>query len=115
MPTQRLPMRKLREILRLKHEAGRPHRDIAKAYGVGAGTISEYVQRAADAGLSWPLPDDLGDAALEEKLFSVSNSSSAPRPQPDLPKTHQELSRVGVTLLLWQEYRQVHGEEDCPL
>jgi transposase len=105
-------MRKLREILRLKHEAGRPHRDIAKACGVGVGTVSEYVQRAADAGLSWPLPDDLGDAALEGKLFSVSSSPSAPRPLPDLPRIHEELSRVGVTLLLlWQEYRQVHGEE----
>jgi hypothetical protein len=80
MLTQRLPMRKLREILRLKHEAGRPHREIAIACGVGVGTVSEYVQRAADAGLSWPLPDELGDAALEGKLFPVSSSSSAPRP-----------------------------------
>jgi transposase len=104
-------MRKLREILRLKHEAGRPHREIAKACAVGVGTVSEYVQRACAAGLSWPLPLELDDAALEAKLFPASERCSAPRPQPDLPKVHQELRRDGVTLLLlWQEYREVHGE-----
>ena len=105
-------MRKLREILRLKHEAGRPHRDIAKACGVGLGTVSEYVQRAAEAGLIWPLPNGLDDAALEAKLFPASTSPSATRPQPDLKEIHQELKRDGVTLvLLWQEYREIHGEE----
>jgi len=105
-------MRKLREILRLKHEARRPHRDIAKACGVGLGTVSEYVRRAAGAGLSWPPPDELDDAALEAKLFPASTSPSAPRPQPDLKQIHQELKRDGVTLLLlWQEYREIHGEE----
>jgi len=52
MPTQRLPMRKLREILRLKHESGRFHRGIARACGVGVGTVSEYLRRAAETGLS---------------------------------------------------------------
>ena len=111
MPTERLPMRKLREILRLKYEAGRPHREIAKACAVGVGTVSEYVQRACAAGLSWPLPLELDDAALEVKLFPAYERSSAPRPRPDLPKIHEELKRDGVTLLLlWQEYREVHGE-----
>jgi transposase len=104
-------MRKLREILRLKYEARRPHREIAGACDVGLGTVSEYVQRACAAGLGWPLPEELDDAALETKLFPAA-ASSTPRPLPDLSKIHEELKRDGVTLLLlWQEYREIHGED----
>ncbi|MGH8602707.1 MAG: hypothetical protein ACREXR_08005 [Gammaproteobacteria bacterium] len=62
-------MRKLREILRLKYEAKLPHRVIGRACGIGAGTVSMYVQRAKREGLSWPLPDALDDETLESKLF----------------------------------------------
>jgi hypothetical protein len=58
-------MRRLRDILRLKYEAGLPHRAIAQACAVGLGTVSEYLARAAAAGVGWPLPDDL-DSALYE-------------------------------------------------
>ncbi len=50
MATKRLPMRKLREILKLKYETGLAHREIAKACGIGAGTVSAYVHRAREAG-----------------------------------------------------------------
>ena len=43
-------MRKIREILRLSHEKGLSHRAIAAACGMGAGTVSEYLSRAAQAG-----------------------------------------------------------------
>ena len=56
MGAKRLSMRQLREILRLKHEQQLTHRAIARACGVGVGTLSEYVGRAARAGLEWPLP-----------------------------------------------------------
>jgi hypothetical protein len=69
MAMTRLLMRKLRDILRLTYEARLPQRAIAKACSVGLGTVSEYVQRARAAGLGWPLPDDLDDAALEARLF----------------------------------------------
>ena len=57
MAGKRLPMRKLREILRLRYEVGLPHRAIARACSVGVGTVSLYVKRAREAGLSWPLPE----------------------------------------------------------
>lgn len=69
MGTKRLPMRPFREIMRLKYEAGLGHRAIARVCSVGVGTVSEYVRRAARAGLGWPLPEELDDAALEAKLF----------------------------------------------
>ena len=63
-------MRRLRELLRLKYEAGLSHRAIAQACAVGLGTVSEYLARATAAGVAWPLPDDLDDAALEARLFA---------------------------------------------
>jgi len=66
--------------------------------------------RAAAAGLSWPLPDDLDDRGLEERLFG----RPAPRrrswpPGPDWEIVHAELRRPGVTqALLWSEYRERH-------
>ena len=112
MGTKRLSMRPYREIMRLKYEAGLGHRAIARACAVGVGTVSEYVQRAERAGLKWPLPEDLDDAALEARLFPApAGSTWVQRALPDFAKLHQELKRVGVTLqLLWLEYRQDHPE-----
>ena len=74
MGTRRLSMRQLREILRLKHEQKLSHRAIARACRVGVGTVSEYVRRAARAGLEWPLPEELDEAALEARLFSSART-----------------------------------------
>ena len=109
MPIKRVLMRKIREILRLKHEGGLPHRAIARACSVGAGTVSDYLSRARQAGLTWPLPAELDDGRLEAQLFATPAPPPGRRPPPDLVHIHQELKRRGVTLLLlWQEYRNVH-------
>jgi transposase len=101
-------MRRLRDVLRLKHEAGLPQRAIAQACGVGLGTVSTYLQRATAAGLSWPLPADVDDAALEARLFPPQPATPE-RAVPNWIDLHQELKRPGVTLmLLWQEYRAQH-------
>jgi transposase len=77
---------------------------------VGLGTVTTYLQRAAAAGLTWPLPADLDDAALEARLFQRAAVPAAhDRPMPDWPQLHQERKKPGVTLmLLWQEYRAQH-------
>ena len=110
MATTRLPMRRLRELLRLKYEAGLSHRAIAQACMVGLGTVTSYLQRAAAAGLTWPLPEDLDEATLEARLFARPRFASARhRPLPDWPPLHHELKKPGVTLqLLWLEYRAQH-------
>lgn len=109
MGAERLPMRRTRDVLRLKHE-GLSHRAIARACSIGVGTVSDYVQRAARAGLGWPIPHDVDDAALEGRLFSQP-TPAVDRAMPDLSSIHQELKRTGVTLqLLWEEYREVHPE-----
>jgi hypothetical protein len=32
-------------------------------------TVCNYLDRASDAGLAWPLPADTDDRVLEERLF----------------------------------------------
>jgi len=110
MAGTRLLMRRLRDLLRLKYEHGLSHRAIAQACGVGLGTVSGYLERATKAGLTWPLPADLDDAALEARLFvRPETPPTTQRPPPDVVRMHTELARQGVTLqLLWLEYRAVH-------
>ena len=107
MPAQRLPMRQVREVLRLKHTCGQSDRLIAAAIGVSRYTVAEYLRRAAVVGIAWPVPAGLDDAALQARLFSPPfTPQEALRPQPDWGRVHAELRRPGVTLLLlWQEYR----------
>ena len=108
MSQERLSMRKIEEILRLKYEAGLTHRAIAQSCSVSPSTVSEYVTHAKAAGLSWPLPEELNAEQLEELLFPQRGSASGRNiPQPDWAEVHKELRRKGVTLsLLWVEYRQ---------
>jgi len=101
-------MRKIHEVLRLKYEQGRSNREIGISCGIGSSTVSEYIQRVRRAGLSWPLPGHLSEAALEQLLFPPPPPQGCVRRLPDYPTIHRELqSRKSVTLhLLWQEYRE---------
>ncbi|MFQ5931593.1 MAG: IS21 family transposase [Nitrospiraceae bacterium] len=104
-------MRKIREILRLKQELGLPHRSIARALHLAVGTVSEYLAKAKDEGLSWPLPEEMDDAELERRLFPRPESPRA-RAVPNFSYIHEELKRHReVTLLqLWVEYAQDNPE-----
>ena len=59
MPAQRLAMRQIKEVLRLKWAGGLSDRQIAHSLSVSRPTVAEYVRRAQAAGLSWPLPETL--------------------------------------------------------
>ena len=112
MPMERLPMRKIRDVLRLHHDGGLSERRIAASLGIGHGTAGEYIRRARDAGLRWPLPEGLSDEELERLLFPRAPDIPANhKPLPDWPAVHREFRKPGVTLsLLWEEYRAVHRE-----
>jgi len=108
MAAERLSMRRLREILRLKFEAGLNQKAIAVSANVAQSTVSDYVSRARRAGLGWPLaPDVDDDAALERLLFPTAPVVvAAERSDPDWVWMHRELRRKHVTrMLLWEEYR----------
>lgn len=109
MAQQRLPVRKIREVLRLK-AAGLSDRKIAAAIGSARSSVQECVRRAGEAGIAWPLAQDLNDEALHARLYQRSVPLSC-RPQPDFAQLHAELARAGVTrLLLWQEYKAAHPD-----
>ena len=112
MPRKRLTMRKIREILRLKAD-GLNIREIAASTGAARTTVYEYLVRAEEHGLSWPLPEDMDDEALEARLFPPATAELARRrPVPEWREVHRELrSRKHVTLrLLWLEWKQDHPD-----
>jgi len=109
MPAERVPMRRVREILRLKHECGATDRAIARSLGIARSTVGLTVERVAAAGLRWPLPATLTDRVLEVMLYAGHGPRQGERrkSEPDWAYVHHELRRPGVTLmLLWEEYRQ---------
>ena len=115
MPAERAPMRKIRDVLRLRHACGLSERRIALAIGLSRSTISDYLKRAGNAGIAWPVAAEIDDAALERRLFpSIALAAEVARPLPDWNSVHKELKRRGVTLqLLWEEYRAEHGDGYC--
>jgi hypothetical protein len=105
----RLPVRKIREVLRLK-AAGVSDRQIAAAIGSARSTVQECVRRAREAGIGWPLSDECDERALQAQLYQREVPLTS-RPRPDFAHLHAELSRPGVTrLLLWQEYKSATPE-----
>jgi transposase len=106
-------MRKIKDILRLRHAAGLPYRGNANALNIGYGTVVDYLNRAQRAGLGWPVPEGLHEHDLGRLLFPTQAVTGQRRfAEPDFPEVFQELKRKGVTkLLLWQEYRQRHPDD----
>jgi transposase len=65
------------------------------------------LKRIESAGLVWPLPNEMSDAALETALCANRRSKRGYRlhSEPDWPAVHRELKRKHVTLLIvWDEY-----------
>jgi transposase len=110
--SERQSMRKIREVLRLKHVLGLSERRIEGAVGVSHGTVGAYLQRAEKAGLSWEEAETLSDTEVEARLFQqVGRNEPASRAPIDFAWVHLELRRVGVTLeLLWNEYQTAVAE-----
>lgn len=109
---RRTTVKDIRTILRLAHEEGLSVREIAERLKIGKSSVSTYLLRAREAGLSWPLPigpDE--DAKLERRLFGRAGRPPRDIGEPDWAQVVQELKRKGVTLtLLWQEYRASHPD-----
>jgi transposase len=99
-------MRRVRDVIRLK-SAGVPYREIARLIGAAPSTVRLTIRRAEAAGLSWPLPEDVTDAALEARLFVGTGTRQGRRRQaePDWAAVHRELKRKHMTLsIVWEEY-----------
>ena len=112
MATERLPMRKIREILRLKWVLKRSHRETARSLGISPGAVGSVLARAKAKALSWAGLETLSDDQLDELLYGPRSAGRTPRPEPDCAWIHTELRRVGVTLeLLHLEYLEQHPDD----
>ena len=104
-------MRRIRELVRLHFGAGASARSIARELGVSRSTVKDYLARAAAAQLTWPLPEGLTDAVLEERLFAAGGAKPGMRRriEPDWSALVREMKRPGVNLtVLWEEYGAAH-------
>ena len=92
MPAERVSMRRVREILRLKYEVGATDRAIARSVGVARSTARLCLDRAAAAGLTWPLPATVTDGALEALLFAGGGAPAGLRRkvEPDWVAVHRD-------------------------
>ncbi len=111
--TRRTTVRDARTILRLTHDQGLSAREVAERLKVSKTTVSTYLLRAREVGLTaWPLPAEYeDDAVLQETLFRRMGRPPRDRCEPHWPTVAAELKRKGVTLtLLWQEYRASHPD-----
>jgi transposase len=110
VPQEKVSMRKVKEVLRLRFALGLQQNQIARSCSIGQATVHRYLEKAAAAGLSWPLPEDLDDRRLEELLFpaSIGRPSQATRRLPDFAEIRRQLqAHKHLTLqLLWEEYRE---------
>jgi len=113
MAQERLSMRKIREVIRLKWSSGLSNRAIARSCRIAHSTVREYLVRAEQAGLKWPLPEELDEARLSQLLFpeQAPEVEKPARPMPDWEWVRKELKKRNVTRrLLWEEYREAHPD-----
>jgi len=115
MAKERLPMRKIREILRSRFDGNLSPRQTAHALGVSRGAVLRCLKRFHLSGLPYPLPGEITDKELERTLYpsqaTVSSNGGETLPREKLEHVHKEMHRKGVTLkLLWEEYRMENPE-----
>jgi transposase len=112
MSQERLTVRKIKEVLRLKWECQISERSIARSCRISRSTVSEYLKRAEAAGLEWPLSEEITDNQLYERLFPRTIQLNPKAAYvPDWQVIHLELRKKGVTLrLLWMEYLESYPQ-----
>jgi transposase len=110
MKAKKVTVLKLKDILRLHHQAHLSQRQIARSQNLSVGVISKYLTRARLAGITWPLPPDVGEDQLLAILQPKRNgAATALLAEPDFAELSAELSRKGMTRqLLWEEYAERH-------
>lgn len=113
---KRISMRKIREIMRLKYDAGLSNRQIAKSTCISSSTVSNYLRDAQAAKIDWEVAKNIGDKELEIAVFGQimgdRNDFTRKYIDPDWEYIFNELKRKNVTkILLWQEYKNKYGKK----
>ncbi len=105
---ERLTMRKIKEVLRLKYENALSDSKIAQSCCIARSTVSDYINRAKSTGITWPIPEGMDEAVLERLLFPAREDTVfRPKAEPDWLSVYQELKHPHVTkTLVWLEYKE---------
>jgi len=109
MAAERLCMRQIKTIFRLRLVEGKSQNEIASHLGIGKTTVREYLQRLNKYGLhEWSLVEGLDEVELERRLgFTTPLATRKEGAMPDWSYIHREMAKPHVTLaLLWTEYRE---------
>ena len=96
-------MRQAREIIRLKFSTSLPTREIADAASSSRPRALETLSRLDSAGLSWPLPEGIGDAELEAALTPIAEAKRA--------DTAATSSRIGPRSIESWKRKHVHSAD----
>ena len=111
MPRPHTAMRKIRDVLRLRFGEGLSLRLVSASLNIPFTTAGDLLRRAEAAGIKWPIPPGLDDAALEALLYKRAEPPAGARALPEWKEAQKELHKPGVTLmLLWLEYRETYPE-----
>lgn len=107
---RRTTMKDIRAILRLSYAEKLSVRDVAERLKISRTSVSTYLLRAREAGITcWPPLEPYNDAAFEKVLFRKMGRPPRDLAEPDWAMISRELKRKGVTrALLWEEYRTAH-------
>ena len=111
MPNETIAMVKMLELFRLKFEKNYSHRQIATCCNISHTAVRDYLQRFRQADLSWPLPPEMTEQQLHDRLFPVHILvTDRIRYMPEMEAIYKELTNnKHVTLqLLWEENRREH-------
>lgn len=107
-------MRTIKEVLRQRFGLGLRQEQIARSCSIAQATVHRYLERAAAAGLGWPLPEDCDDAQLNALLFPAQpeGPKHPPRPGIDCEAIRRQLqTHPHMTLqLAWEEYREAQPD-----
>lgn len=108
MPTKRMTMRKLRDILRLRLQSELSLRQIKHSLRLSLGAIQKVASRAQTLQLEWEAIEQLTDQQLASLFYPEADTRPSKRLEmPAFPEIHRELNRKGMTKqLLWEEYTE---------
>lgn len=104
-------MPSIKEILRLSMMEHMTNNKTAIALGCHHDTVKNILTRAQNAGIEWPLPENMDDIQLEELLYPEGKRTIPEKPEPEMEYIDREMHKRGVTLsLLWHEYRKTYPD-----
>ena len=101
-------MRNLKEMLRLMNKGTYSYREIGRSCGCSERTVRRVRDKAKEVGIVWPLPEDMDENALDEKMYGDNTSRKTNKNlEPDAAQLVREMTKAKhVTMkLLHEEYK----------